>query len=64
MVITSNRDPEELPSIFAEPLLASAAMDRLLHDAHVVIMDGDTYRNPPAHRRRRSSPTATTQEPA
>jgi len=34
-------------------LLASAAMDRLLHNAHVVVMDGDTYRNPPPAKKAR-----------
>jgi DNA replication protein DnaC len=58
IVITSNRDAEELPSIFGEPLLASAAMDRLLHDAHVVVMDGDTYRNPRPGRRRSTASAA------
>jgi DNA replication protein DnaC len=46
-VITSNRDVEEWYQLFANALLASAAMDRLLHNAHVVVIDGDTYRNPP-----------------
>ena len=28
--------------------MASAAMDRLLHHAHLVEMNGHSYRNPPA----------------
>ena len=47
IIITSNRALEELPSIFGDQLLASAAMDRLLDDAHVIVMEGDSYRNPP-----------------
>ncbi|PIE63996.1 MAG: transposase [Deltaproteobacteria bacterium] len=47
MVITSNRDVEEWYPLFGDALLASAAMDRLLHDAHVVKMKGESYRNPP-----------------
>lgn len=31
----------------------SAAMDRLLHNAHVVVVDGDTYRNPPPAKKAR-----------
>ncbi|MEZ6184134.1 MAG: ATP-binding protein [Planctomycetota bacterium] len=27
-------------------LLASAALDRLLHHSEVVLLEGDTYRNP------------------
>ena len=50
-MVTSNRDPDELGGLFGDPLLASAAMDRLLHDAHVLIFDGDSYRNPPPGRR-------------
>ncbi|MBM3222154.1 MAG: AAA family ATPase [Candidatus Rokubacteria bacterium] len=46
-VITSNRDVTELASLFGDPLLAAAAMDRLLHGAHVIVMDGASYRNPP-----------------
>lgn len=50
-LITSNRALEELPSIFGDPLLSSAAMDRLLDDAHVIVIDGDSYRNPPPNKR-------------
>lgn len=51
MVLTSNRDVEEWPPLFGDPLLAGAAMDRLLHHAHVVAIEGDSYRNPPKKRR-------------
>ncbi len=51
IVITSNRDEAELAQLFGDPLLASAAMDRLLHRAHVLVLEGDSYRNPPATRR-------------
>lgn len=51
MIITSNRAIEEVPSLFGDPLLASAAMDRLLHHGHVVSIEGDSYRNPPPSRR-------------
>lgn len=36
------------------------AVDRILHNAHVLVMDGDSYRNPPAGRRRPKRPTAST----
>jgi len=55
-VLTSNRAVEELAALFGDPLLASAAMDRLLHEAHVLVLDGDSYRNPPPERRRGRSP--------
>lgn len=55
-VLTSNRAVEELAALFGDPLLASAAMDRLLHEAHVLVLDGDSYRNPPPERRRGRGP--------
>jgi DNA replication protein DnaC len=39
--------------MFGNPLLASAAMDRLLHHAHVLVIEGDSYRNPPPTMRKR-----------
>ncbi|KYF56234.1 hypothetical protein BE08_31995 [Sorangium cellulosum] len=39
----------------ADPLPASAAMDRLLHDAHALVLEGDSYRNPTPGRRRRAA---------
>ncbi|MBL8914160.1 MAG: IS21-like element helper ATPase IstB [Archangium sp.] len=52
-IITSNRAIEEWPPLFGNPLLASAAMDRLLHHAHVLVIEGDSYRNPPTTKRRK-----------
>lgn len=54
-IITSNRAIEEWPPLFGDLLLASAALDRLLHHAHVIEMDGDTFRNPPPAKRARSN---------
>lgn len=45
-IMTSNRDLEEIPPLFGDPLLASAAMDRLLHHSHVLRIEGESYRNP------------------
>jgi DNA replication protein DnaC len=47
LIITSNRAVEEWPPLFGDKLLASAAMDRLLHHAHVIELTGNSYRNPP-----------------
>lgn len=44
MVVTSNRSVQELYPLFGDPLLASAAIDRLLHHAHLIEMSGDSYR--------------------
>ena len=48
MIITSNRAIGEWYPLFLDDLMASAAMDRLLHHAHVVVLEGHSYRNPPA----------------
>ena len=51
MIVTSNRALEEWYPLFRDDLMASAAMDRLLHHAHVVVMDGHSFRNPPPARK-------------
>lgn len=43
-IVTSNRSVDELYALFGDPLLASAAMDRLLHHAHVVQLTGRSFR--------------------
>jgi DNA replication protein DnaC len=58
-IITSNRAIEEWPPLFGDLLLASAAMDRLLHHAHVIEMDGDTFRNPPSAKRAKANAART-----
>lgn len=52
VIMTSNRALEEWYPLFRDDLMASAAMDRLLHHAHVLTLEGDSYRNPPKGRRR------------
>ena len=42
--LTSNRDRAEWPDLFGEPLLASAALDRLTHGAHFVEITGQSFR--------------------
>ena len=51
MIVTSNRALEEWYPLFIDDLMASAAMDRLLHHSHVVVMEGHSYRNPPGGRK-------------
>lgn len=46
LVVTSNRTVDEWGPLFHDALLATAAIDRLLHHAHTIIMDGESYRNP------------------
>lgn len=45
-ILTSNRDITEWYALFGDSLLASAAMDRLLHHANTITLTGDSYRNP------------------
>lgn len=49
IIITSNRGASEWPGVFGDPLLASAAVDRLRHHAHILEIDGPSYRDPRAH---------------
>ena len=51
MILTSNRALEEWYPLFRDDLMASAAMDRLLHHAHILMLEGASYRNPPGNRR-------------
>jgi len=44
LVLTSNRAIEEWPSLFGDALLSSAALDRMVHHAHVVVIKGKSYR--------------------
>ena len=44
MIITSNRDLSEWASVFSNPLIGSAAMDRLVHKGTELIIDGASYR--------------------
>jgi DNA replication protein DnaC len=58
-VISSNRAVEEWAPLFGNALMASAAMDRLLHHSHVLEIEGDTYRNPPPGRKRQAPKPST-----
>ena len=44
IIITSNRPLENWSELFAEPVVSSALIDRLFHNAHKVIIEGNTYR--------------------
>lgn len=44
IMLTSNRAPSEWPTLFGDPLLASAGIDRLAHNAEVVVITGDSFR--------------------
>ena len=44
MLITSNRAIGEWGTVFGDPVVATAVLDRLLHHSHVVTIRGDSYR--------------------
>lgn len=46
ILITSNLDFSEWGQVFPNPVLGAAAIDRLRHEAHRVIIEGDSYRRP------------------
>ena len=57
-ILTSNRAIEEWIPLFADPLLAQSALDRLAHNAHQVVIEGESYRSrqgPSASYRNRTS---------
>lgn len=43
-IITSNRDFSEWMSVFSNPLMGSAAMDRLVHRGIKILIEGKSYR--------------------
>jgi DNA replication protein DnaC len=58
IVLTTNRDFDEWPELFDQPVLASAAIDRLGHGANrVTIAEGKSYRaNGPRQKAERRKP--------
>ena len=43
-VITSNRDGHEWMALFDDPIMANSALDRLAHNAHQLVIEGESYR--------------------
>ena len=54
-IVTSNRAIDEWIPLFDDPILAQSALDRLAHNAHQVVIEGDSYRNPSTNRRSRGN---------
>lgn len=44
ILLTSNRAPGEWMTLFQDPLLASAGLDRLVHNAYAMVITGPSYR--------------------
>jgi DNA replication protein DnaC len=43
-IFTSNRTIDEWIPLFDDPILAQSAIDRLAHNAHQIVIEGDSYR--------------------
>lgn len=43
-VITSNRDVQEWMALFDDQFMANSALDRLAHNAHQLVIEGESYR--------------------
>lgn len=54
-IITSNRNFDEWMSVFANSIMASAAMDRLVHRANKIVIEGPSYRIDAFGKRHRKS---------
>jgi DNA replication protein DnaC len=44
MLITSNRRVSEWGMVFADPVVVTAILNRLLHHSHIITIRGDSYR--------------------
>jgi len=44
MILTSNRALSDWGTIFPDPITSNAIMDRLAHNAHQIVMKGESYR--------------------
>lgn len=43
-IFTSNRSTEEWHNLFPDPIIANSVLDRIAHNAHQIVMTGDSYR--------------------
>jgi DNA replication protein DnaC len=44
-IFTSNRAIEEWIGLFHDPIIANSIMDRIAHNAHQIVITGESYRN-------------------
>ena len=44
LIITTNRKIETRAEIFFDPVMANAALDRIVNNSYRVVLEGDSYR--------------------
>jgi DNA replication protein DnaC len=44
IILTSNRPPQDWVPLFPDPVMANSALDRLVHHAHHLVIEGESYR--------------------
>jgi DNA replication protein DnaC len=44
LILTTNREPNDLYALFPNPVIAEGLLDRLLNSAYVITMLGQSYR--------------------
>ena len=44
LIITSNRKIEKWSEIFFDPIMANAALDRIVNNAYRLVLEGDSFR--------------------
>lgn len=44
MIITSNRKTEGWSDLFPDPIMACAALDRIVYNSYTVVLEGESYR--------------------
>ena len=54
-VITSNRDVQEWMALFDDPIMANSALDRIAHNAHQLVIEGESYRKRKQPQRRKQT---------
>jgi len=62
IILTSNRAPSEWPTLFGDPLLASAGLDRLAHRAEILLIRGASYRAKDRKKLEQEGPTEAPKE--
>ena len=44
IILTSNRPPQDWVPLFPDPVMANSALDRLVHHAYHLVIEGESYR--------------------